>query len=37
MLECLEICYEDLEDDEKKAWLLYGALHLEESGMNVDY
>ena len=35
--ECLEICYEDLKDDEEKASFLYGALYLEESEIYVEY
>ena len=35
MLECLDICYEDLKDDEQKACFLYGALYPEESGIYV--
>ena len=37
MLECLEICYEDLKDDEQKACFLYGALYPKESEIYVDY
>ena len=37
VLECLEICYEDLKDDEQKACILYGALYHKESGIYVDY
>ena len=37
VLECLQICYEDLKDDEEKACFLYGALYPEESEIYVDY
>ena len=37
VLERLEICYEDLKDDEQKVCFLYGALYPEESEIYVDY
>ncbi|KAJ9687687.1 hypothetical protein PVL29_016248 [Vitis rotundifolia] len=33
----LQICYEDLKDDEQKVCFLYGALYPEESEIHVDY
>ncbi|WKA00502.1 hypothetical protein VitviT2T_018848 [Vitis vinifera] len=37
VLERLQICYDDLEDDEQKFCFLYGALYPEESEIYVDY
>ncbi|XP_034702361.1 disease resistance protein RPS2-like isoform X2 [Vitis riparia] len=37
MLVRLQICYDDLEDDEQKVCFLYGALYPEESEIHVDY
>lgn len=37
VLERLEVCYEDLKDDEQKDCFLYGALFPEESEIYVDY
>ncbi|KAL6329238.1 hypothetical protein AAG906_014850 [Vitis piasezkii] len=33
----LQICYDDLKDDEQKVCFLYGALYPEESEIHVDY